>query len=567
MNNKLLSFAAAAATLLAFAACNKDDAPKPDVVTPEMANAYAKVAISMPKVTRADVTFGDGGYDAGNEAEQKITDIFLAFYDSFGNYVGKGEMISEILSSKNGQSDNISNIHTQIFKLSLTEDANEPTQVIAFINTPLVTVKLDNLTTTSDGTAKVEASEIMNDEKGFAMTNSGYFESDGKYVAASKLEVALYESEEAAKGGSTNATIYVERLASKITVKEKDGGMQEDLNYKVVDIDGKSVSLKFTPSEWAPTGTAKEENLVKTQFEKEEDWMASTYRSYWAQGVNYNLDFVNYYDKQQTKPTAKSPLNYVEFSQVGSLYELGETPQYVPEHTSKLQMGVDENNLPTGMENIIANTYALVIGKYSVETEGSYEYKNEDDETDFFLLLTGENKDGLKTYTIYNTNQLIALLLKYNGITEVYNDADKSGKVDEEDYSDHFGLNYNSKGQYILVFTEELYDQSGNKITLGEDQIATKSRHYYFENGAAYFNVPIATNTDDGGVTTYGVVRNHSYVLTLSKITNLGAPLNGDVFDSTDDPIIPNPDELKDHFIKAEINVLSWHVVNNGVTL
>ena len=565
MNNKLFTFAAAAVTLLAFAACNKDD-QKIDVVTPEMANAYAKVAISMPKVTRADVTFGEGGYDVGNENEQKITDIFLAFYDAFGNYVGKGEMISEISSSKN-QEGNISNIHTQIFKLSLTEDANEPTQVIAFINTPLVTVKLDNLTTTSDGTAKVKASDIMT-QKGFAMTNSGYFESDGKYVAASKLDGALYESEEAAKGGSTNATIYVERLASKITVKEKDGGMDEDLNYEVVDIDGKSVSLTFTPSEWAPTGTAKEENLVKTQFEKKKDWMASTYRSYWAQGVNYNLDFVNYYDKQQTKPTANSPLNYVEFSQVGSLYELdGEKPQYVPEHTSKLQMGLDENNLPTGMENIIANTYALVIGKYSVDTEGSYEYKNEKEETDFFLLLTGENKDGLKTYTIYNTNQLIALLLKYNGITEVYSDADKSGKVEEENYSDHFGLKYNSTGQYILVLAEELYDQSGNKITLGEDQIATKSRHYYFENGAAYFNVPIATNTDEDGVITYGVVRNHSYVLTLSQITNLGAPLNGDVFDSPDDPIIPNPDELKDHFIKAEINVLSWHVVNNGVTL
>ena len=74
----------------------------------------------------------------------------------------------------------------------------------------------------------------------------------------------------------------------------------------------------------------------------------------------------------------------------------------------------------------------------------------------------------------------------------------------------------------------------------------------------------------------YGIVRNHSYVMTINSINGLGAPLDEskigpDPENPTDDdpeePIVPDPDDLKDAYIHAALKVLSWHVVSQGVDL
>ena len=59
-----------------------------------------------------------------------------------------------------------------------------------------------------------------------------------------------------------------------------------------------------------------------------------------------------------------------------------------------------------------------------------------------------------------------------------------------------------------------------------------------------------------------GVVRNHIYAINVTKIAGLGTP----VYDP-DEIIYPETPEENDHYIAAQINILSWRVVDEDYEL
>ena len=61
---------------------------------------------------------------------------------------------------------------------------------------------------------------------------------------------------------------------------------------------------------------------------------------------------------------------------------------------------------------------------------------------------------------------------------------------------------------------------------------------------------------------TKGIVRNHIYKTTVTKIAGLGTP----VYDP-DQVIYPEKPEDNDHYIAAEIDILSWRIVENNYEL
>ena len=84
-----------------------------------------------------------------------------------------------------------------------------------------------------------------------------------------------------------------------------------------------------------------------------------------------------------------------------------------------------------------------------------------------------------------------------------------------------------------------------------------------FENGKAYYAKPIehfgGTQTDDktGEI---GVVRNHSYQITVTQVSGLGEG----VFDPEED--IKPTDTKKTYYVGAELNILSWKTVSQDVS-
>lgn len=96
-----------------------------------------------------------------------------------------------------------------------------------------------------------------------------------------------------------------------------------------------------------------------------------------------------------------------------------------------------------------------------------------------------------------------------------------------------------------------------------------------YTNGKAYFSIPIAhiglsensSNETTSPITDnkidwskvrvgdFGLVRNHVYTLTVSKIQGLGTGI-----ENLDYPIVP-PMEMDDYYIKYRINILNWRIV------
>ena len=103
--------------------------------------------------------------------------------------------------------------------------------------------------------------------------------------------------------------------------------------------------------------------------------------------------------------------------------------------------------------------------------------------------------------------------------------------------------------------TTDSNDELNNSLAQSPVQVRKDGMTYYF--------TPIrhlAQNKTEMGY--YGVVRNHSYRITINTISGFGTP----VYDPDEiiDPVIPKDTET---YLAARINVLSWRVVPSSVDL
>ena len=85
----------------------------------------------------------------------------------------------------------------------------------------------------------------------------------------------------------------------------------------------------------------------------------------------------------------------------------------------------------------------------------------------------------------------------------------------------------------------------------------------YWNGGRTYYYVELEHNSADANAA-FGVVRNHSYKLTLDGIKGLGTPVP-----NPNKVIIPEKpgDDHSETYISAKIQILSYRVVSQNVTL
>lgn len=133
----------------------------------------------------------------------------------------------------------------------------------------------------------------------------------------------------------------------------------------------------------------------------------------------------------------------------------------------------------------------------------------------------------------------------------------------------------------IYVATADGYESITTAQTPGEDQINLTEANQAlmqqvgfcntYNTGAAYFNIPVkhlgwyrAGNTQMDAATIdwniirvgdFGVVRNHSYQITVNSITGLATGIGG-----LNNPIVP-PADTKDYYVAYQVNILKWAVL------
>lgn len=592
-------YVAAAALSLSFAACSQEDIPGGDVITPDMATSYAKVKICMPKGVGTRANFDNPQFDYGKPEEAAVKSVKLVLYSEDGQAVGVGAPIQlDNLTHQTEQNQNVSDYGDVIFKFNLTNGAPVPTKVLAYVNTETESFNLDEINKESTHNT-INSNELFKGDKSsatdFVMTNSGYYDevNDNAYVVAAKLEEGvLAPTPETAK---KKVTIYVERLAAKITVSEKPGITEEDKKADVIvkDIEGNPYTFTFKSQNWGVTGTAKSMYLFKKKFtfnSENDSWMnyQDGFRSFWAEGVNFNTPYQTGYVKEGK--TSTDILNYIAYKDVTTAFGSND---YAPEHTYDFNTLVQEK----GFNPLVPSTSAIVVGHYVLAGKNADEWfkdvaKSTEGDTryDFYLRYVGV-ENGKPSYIIYNKSQLIAYLLnELNGVSKLYFEpfADSYGPEvnkygweykDEEpvDLTYYLTVEKDENGKYKLAWASkereneigagEEFDEVEDDQLFGKDYPCDKttfSMHY--NHGLAYFQVAIEHNSEVGNKNgKYGVVRNHSYNLTVNKYVGLGGHLDEDNTDNKEDqPIIPEP-EVTTAYINATINVLSWHSINQTV--
>lgn len=326
------------------------------------------------------------------------------------------------------------------------------------------------------------------------------------------------------------------------------------------------------------------------------------YRSFWGMSTVYNQDI------DDTK------VIYTDYS---SLKVAIKEAAYTHEHTNTLEKIVNSKGEldKTKVTSILVK--ARVVNKDGegldlVQIFGvNYTYNG-------FLGLVASNmatlERGMNYYYLDGTKEVPVLDKNGKPVYEQYEEDAEDGSYKKGDYKKDSEGNYIPKmqtvGNYIQLGTAQMKivaDGSGKTgaVTAAANipadmeiySLNAEGEYVINEQGAAqfaedlntiieaypkatayndgmmYYNIPIEhlNNAEPIAEGNYGIVRNHVYKVTFTKLTKMGHGIfnPGDGEDPTKpgEPIIPDDDEDDTYFLGSTVNILSWKVVEQEVEL
>ena len=582
--------------------------------------AEAYMAIRLVNANGTQSRGSDGNFEYGTEEENNVATTTFYFFKANGE---AQECVTRTLSWTTNTANpagNIEKVSDVVIALSGKNQAQATVEnysyVIAVLNEP--TMKAMEGMTKSAVEACLQANtkavldqettnaHIQNASGDFIMSNSTYVASNAAVIATTITdENILREAPENDPATFENAvTIYVERLAAKVRVGLgsvndeivlKNVAETETTEAKDVEVNGKDAELTVKILGWGLNATAKKSHIVKQIDAKWEtgatglgfNWIgvAETYRTFWGKSFNYGLTSVVYpknfeaasgsaTNKTQANGTdaTTQPLNYFSWNELAST--MGGV-EYCAENTNTADVLMQEGIFHSAVTHILvkAQITNLKIGNENTVNPTLYRYYSKlYTDADFKARVMSEvnypvytNNDG--TITKVDWTQYLTVTNKYDGkVTLTFTMpegatwfTDKEGKTP-----------YDATTNPIATRLAAL-DNDGDAVQ-NEGPIAD-----CYKEGMMYYNVPIEhlrdgkyayePNEDGAEVLTvkeanYGVVRNHLYNLTINKVENLGKA----VFDPYED-IIPPTSSGQTYYLGAQINILSWKVVNQGVDL
>lgn len=583
----------------ALCACSNDDSVlSNDVFTGDEAYINVRLMDTGNAMGRATAGTGDNVFERGDEHTVKTAHFY--FYDQNKNLVAQSNDWTGG-NSATGDNKNIEFKSNAIVVLKGLTEKNFPTYMVTVLNKPESFTPgntLDNMINTlseqnAEGIKTVQTSKESSTTY-FVMSTSSYKHAnatDGTttcpYFVTEVKQSNFAESESAAKT-TTPVEVYVERLAAKVTLTVNDENFNK--NKKTIE-EGKRTLYKLNSATiageandgggeeiyaelkgWKLNATAKHSRMMKNINENwgEQDlgfaWNdANNYRSYWGMSFNYETTATNYsYPTTAANYTANEtniPLNY--YSLNDNTLELGNAA-YCAENTNSSSVVTSS---PSAVTSILLK--AIACDKDGKELD-LVRYKGLlYTKTQFFnyVLNTLQNStQGLNAYIKKTDNTYEQIGNEYltwtnvaDGKIKVIIDDEKVNLTTTEVTNKVMLYNKNEgENQYTQITT--ITDLNKNLETASKDAIA-------YKGGLMYYNIPIehlnekASTDESTPEGKYGVVRNHYYKVTINKLENIGKG----IFDPTE-VIVPQEDD-KYYYVGANINILSWKLVNQNVDL
>lgn len=589
---KLYSLALTGALMLG--ACSSSDDLNGGGATANEGKSY--IAVNIKSVgtagagTRADGDYPQGGgtYEDGTENEGAISAVRFFFFNSDGSpYIMKNTEVNykeltdtHVTSDK--KNDHLQTIEGKTAAMLVIEGETKtaPAYMIAVVNPGTLTNLKPQAYRESqlrdafkDKTfVKITTAGSTDKYSNFVMSNSVYSENDARVCASSVSGHVEENKEEAAKNP---VDIYVERVVAKATTNVNttnglwkqisDGADAGKYKIKVGEIFIDAENKKDVYAVVQGWGLADENGqaLLEKQIDVNQTnltsailgidpWTSPDYhRCFWessvgitpAGGTNSN---VNHKFSEFTTPFGATPL-----------YTCPNTPTYADAAGTDGTFTSGVNNKP--YENSL--TKVLVAAKLVYYDDAKNAHPADICKYRGIQILGDKNvltqvaKDHSEYWTAKNDGSKHLLAPEDLDYTKTNLDGLDPLKSYEVRPVLKAGVKVYKKKSGDSFETTDSNDELNKKLAESPVQVRKEGMTYYY--------TPIrhlAETTDKWGY--YGVVRNHSYRITINTISGFGTPVYNP--DEVIEPVIPKDTET---YLAARINVLSWRVVTSGVDL
>lgn len=576
-----------------------DDSPK--VFTGD--EAYISVRLSDAGSIQSRATSEDPGYEYGSDNEHSVANAYFYFYDENGVFVSEGSAWNGGNASTGTPAGNIEFKSNTVVVLKGLNEKNYPKYMVTVLNRPSNFTAPSSLQEMEKALSDKFGVGIQDGNGKFVMSTTSFKHEDtdnlsGKYFVTEVKETNFsLEPITNLENIQNPVTVYVERLAAKVTLNVDNTKLKpttisgKDGNYYLVkatvageenDADVNNESGNQTAAEnlyvkllgWQLNATAKNSNIVKNINESWTDqalgftWnKPSDFRSFWGKSFNYgNITDYTYPKTAANYDGNKEgyPLDYVTLNNPLSV---GTDVAYCAENTNT--SAIVSANFPSAVTSILLKARvcdekgnALDLVRFN-----GVLFK----ETSFIEYILNVMKAKGNWNVWIKTSEEGAKEDVYRevgvGDVELVNIADGKVKVQLTASSLY---SYNSATDKYVPMNDTEKETVDTKLATE----CTNGNANGYKEGLMYYNIPIEhlNNTDntvtDGKTTIpeakYGVVRNHHYVVTINKLENIGKGIF-----NPDEVIVPgdSDDDKNAYYVGANINILSWKIVSQGVEL
>ena len=577
----MLSSVLASALMLTIASCSSSDD-----ITEIAEGSTSYIAVNLKTVGNAptgnarQTRYTDsqnGTYEDGVGVENKIKSVRFYFFNADGtpyilnNVNGKGNYIDrEVTVNPGDQSQTVAGITETVLVLN-GENHVAPASMLTVINPDINPELLQNGAALRWSVMRKELKGTkFYDNDHFMMSNSTYEEA-GNDLCTTQLTGKTYASSDDAQSHPVN--VYVERVNAKVNANVVGTNFEKETADVIFD----GVSMKDNQktkvgvlSLAKEDGTTDQKNIFayivgwglasengKAELFKQIDtqkftdeilgispWSSADYhRSFWSLSVPFG----------GTGADKNEPVNY-KFS--AYTHKLGDAVYTLPNTPTEV---IDDahvyNNTLTKF--VVAARLAYKDADNSLKPAEICEYKGQE-----FLGI-----DNLKRVFLNEISRY------YKKVPVAAGEPDKYVNLDPSDITFTTDAPSGTQAKDYEVFATlakpdiTLYEQKGGVW----NEVTDKSVVYNMlqgtpaevrKGGMAYYYTTIKHLGEKGKLGEYGIVRNHSYQISLNSIKGFGTPVYNP--EKIIVPTVPSDDKT---YLAAKINVLSWRVVSSTVNL
>lgn len=584
----MLSSVLASALMLMVASCSSEDVAGDDAQIGKGTTSFLAVNIENVGSAPASRSYeqGDGTYENGTQAESKINKVRFYFFNGDGTpYLlvkqdpSQAESVNYLDKPVVQHDNNDQTVETKTDAVLVIEGNTKtvPASVIAVINPDVLentTLHNGKSMTISELRTSATGSKFYDTTNGFVMSNSVY-ESAGQDICSTPVANNVFSTSD--KALSNPVDIYVERVNAKVNAKidknykrtgetENAWSQNAEDKYQIevgsIDVTTYEENTNSTPTThkypvyavvqgWQvadANGKAEVCKQIKTSWFAGElginPWTTSDYhRSFWSESVPFNSGAVTGANRPVNPSFNDINMPLSDGFAATPVYTLPNTPDAVVKNPK-----TSDNDLT---KLIVAAKLVYKDADNSYKTAQVCQYRG----------LTYLGEDAVK-------KQIVGGFKQY--LKKTATGGYQSIEASDITFKTVPGSSVVKDYEVVATLASnvgELYVKDGETYkTVSKDNVnaalAKEEAQVRSTDGATYYYTPIKHLGDAGKLGEYGIVRNHSYQVTIQNIKGFGTPVYNP--DQKIDPMIPSDENT---YLAASIKVLSWRVVSSTVDL